>query len=64
MNDELWTAEEAAAEVGVKPGTIHAWVHRGYLTPQRKRGGAHLFRLEDVFAAEAGRKRKHRRKVA
>ncbi|MEV7969017.1 helix-turn-helix domain-containing protein [Sphaerisporangium sp. NPDC088356] len=61
--EELFTAEEAAEEVGMSPATIHTWTARGFLTPAGKRGRFNVYRLADVFAAERGRKRKHRRKV-
>lgn len=59
---DLYTAEEAAEEVGVSVGTIHVWRHRGFLEPSGKRGRFLLYRLADVFRAEASRKREHRRK--
>ncbi|MEC3996420.1 hypothetical protein VSR01_24070 [Actinacidiphila sp. DG2A-62] len=42
----------AAREVGVAPATLRTWVRLGYLTAAGKVGRAHVFRLEDVFAAE------------
>lgn len=42
----------AAREVGVAPATLRKWVHLGYLAAAGKVGRAHVFRLEDVFAAE------------
>lgn len=46
----------AAREAGVAPATIRKWVQLGRLAAAGKAGRAHLFRLEDVFAAErAGR---------
>lgn len=62
MSDIEVTAEEAAEQVGVAQATIYVWVRRGYLAPVRKRGRYKLFRLADVFAAEATRKHKHRRR--
>lgn len=61
-NEQLYTAAEAAAEVGVKATTIYTWVRRGYLTHAGSRGHHKLFRLADVFAAEANRKRQHRQR--
>jgi excisionase family DNA binding protein len=63
-NETLFTAEEAAAQVGVDKATIYTWTARGYLAPVpgRKRGRANLFKLEDVFTCEKTRKRKHRRR--
>ncbi len=60
--EELFTAEEAAAQVGVRPATIYTWTARGFLRPVGKRGRFNLFRLSDVFACEATRKHKHRRR--
>lgn len=60
-NEELYTAEEVAAQVGVKPATIYTWTARGFLRPVGKRGRYNLYRLADVFICEATRKRKHRR---
>lgn len=63
LDEELFTAEEAAVEVNVKPSTIYVWVHRGHLTPVGTRGKHHLFRLSDVFKAESTRDRKRRKKA-
>jgi excisionase family DNA binding protein len=63
-SDILVTAEEAAEEVGVKPATIYSWVNRGHLEHAEQRGHLKLFRLADVFAAEATRRRQHRRKTS
>ncbi|MGW4476830.1 helix-turn-helix domain-containing protein [Nonomuraea sp. NPDC004354] len=60
--DGLWTAAEAAAEVGVERDTIYTWVRRGVLAPAGQRGREKLFDLAEVFACEASRKHKHRRK--
>lgn len=62
MGQDLWTLDQAAAEVGVSPATLHTWHARGYLNYAGKRGKSALVHLEDVFAAEAARKREHRRK--
>jgi hypothetical protein len=48
----LVPAELAAREVGVATATIRKWVQLGYLVASGKAGRAHVFRLEDVFAAE------------
>lgn len=48
----LLTAVLAAAEVGVAPATIRKWVQLEHLRPAGRQGRAHLFRIEDVFAAE------------
>jgi predicted site-specific integrase-resolvase len=66
MAEPLFTAEEAAAEVGMERDTIYTWVARGYLSPVpgRKRGRFKLYRLDDVFECEKSRQREHRRKSA
>jgi len=61
-NEDLFTAEEAAAEVGIDASTIYTWVRRGYLGYAGRRGRNKLVRLSDVFRAESDRKAKHRRK--
>lgn len=61
-DDYLWTAAEAAAEVGVDRDTIYTWVRRGVLKHAGRRGRTKLFRLDDVFQCEATRQHKHRRK--
>jgi transposase-like protein len=48
----LVPAALAAREVGVAQSTLRKWVHLGWLVAAGKRGRAHVFRLEDVFAAE------------
>jgi excisionase family DNA binding protein len=60
--DKLFTADQAAAEVGVERQTIYTWTSRGYLTHAAKQGRTKLFRLEDVFAAEKQRDHKRRRR--
>lgn len=40
------------------PATIRKWVQLGHLSPAGRRGRAHTFRLEDVFAAERAARRK------
>lgn len=62
--EDLFTAEEAADQVGVKRQTIYTWVNRGYLKPAGQRGRHKLFRLEDVFRAEATRDRRKRQNSA
>ncbi|EGJ76192.1 hypothetical protein STTU_3404 [Streptomyces sp. Tu6071] len=45
------------------PATIRKWVQLGHLSPADQRGRTHLYRLEDVFAAERaarGRRRSAR----
>lgn len=58
---DLYTAAEAAEEVGVARATIYSWVARGHLKHTARRGHLKLFKLADVFACEATRNRKHRR---
>ncbi|MBB5940083.1 hypothetical protein [Streptomyces zagrosensis] len=48
----LVTGVIAANEAGVVPATIRKWVQLGRLTAAGRLGTKHLFRLEDVFAAE------------
>ena len=62
FDELLLTAEEAAAEVNVKPSTIYVWVHRGHLAPAGTKGKHKLFRLADVFRAESARDRKRRKR--
>ncbi|MFE3476170.1 hypothetical protein AAGT00_22850 [Streptomyces cavourensis] len=54
----LVTGALAAHEAGVAPATIRKWVQLGHLSPAGRRGRAHTFRLEDVFAAERAARRK------
>lgn len=58
----LFTAEEAAAEVGIETQTIYTWVSRGCLKPETKRGRHNLYLLADVFEAEKTRQHKHRKR--
>ncbi|NEA40892.1 hypothetical protein G3I42_16755 [Streptomyces sp. SID11385] len=48
----LVTGALAAREAGVVPATIRKWVQLGHLSPAGHQGRSHLYRLEDVFAAE------------
>ncbi|GGO52894.1 MULTISPECIES: MerR family transcriptional regulator [Streptomyces] len=48
----LVTGELAAAEVQVAPATVRKWVQLGHLVAAGRQGRRHLYRLEDVFAAE------------
>ncbi|MFC8518303.1 hypothetical protein [Streptomyces sp. NPDC057257] len=48
----LVTGATAAKEAGVAPATVRKWVQLGRLTAAGRQGRTHLFRLEDVFAAE------------
>lgn len=61
FHENLFTAEEAAEQVGVAVATIYVWVHRGHLAPVGTRGKHRLFRLADVFRAESTRDRKRRK---
>ncbi|GAA4905217.1 helix-turn-helix domain-containing protein [Streptomyces coeruleoprunus] len=56
----LVTGALAAREVEVAPATIRKWVQQGHLEPAGRQGRTHLFRLEDVFAAERATRRKPR----
>lgn len=53
----LVTGALAAREVDVTPATIRKWVQQGHLSPAGRQGRTHLFRLEDVFAAERATRR-------
>jgi predicted site-specific integrase-resolvase len=48
----LVTGPIAATEAGVATATIRKWVQLGHLTAAARQGKKHLYRLEDVFAAE------------
>ncbi|GAA3769514.1 hypothetical protein ACFS5L_36410 [Streptomyces phyllanthi] len=48
----LVTGAAAAAEAGVAPATVRKWVQLGRLQAAGRQGRTHLYRLEDVFAAE------------
>lgn len=59
----MLTAAEAAAQLGVKPGTLYAYVSRGWLRSYRRRVGRQaLYRRDDILAlrdlatAERGRR--------
>lgn len=63
MTDEdLFTAAEIAAEVGVEVATVYTWTHRGFLKPAGKRGRWNLYRLSDAFEAEKTRDRTRRKR--
>ncbi|MEV7285458.1 hypothetical protein AB0O01_12965 [Streptomyces sp. NPDC093252] len=47
----------AAREAGVAPATLRKWVQLGRLAAAGRVGRAHLYRLEDVFAAERATRR-------
>lgn len=64
MNLQLYTAEDAAEEVGVKTTTIYTWVRRGILRHAAQQGRMKLFRLDDVFEAEKTRDHKRRKRSA
>ncbi|MEU4653085.1 MerR family transcriptional regulator [Streptomyces sp. NPDC023723] len=53
----LVTGALAAQETGVVPATIRKWVQLGHLNPAGRQGRTHLYRLEDVFAAERATRR-------
>ncbi|MEV0442669.1 helix-turn-helix domain-containing protein [Streptomyces spectabilis] len=54
----LITGELAAAEVSVSAATIRKWVQLGHLAAAGRQGRRHLYRLEDVFAAERTARRR------
>ncbi|MEU9332009.1 hypothetical protein AB0D49_02465 [Streptomyces sp. NPDC048290] len=54
----LLPAPLAAREAGVAPATLRKWVQLGRLTAVGRAGRAHLYRLEDVFAAERAARRR------
>ncbi|WP_299533023.1 hypothetical protein [uncultured Streptomyces sp.] len=60
----LVTSALAAQEAGVVPATIRKWVQLGHLRPSGQQGRAHLYRLEDVFAAERAARRVPRGRAA
>ena len=45
----LWTLAEAAAFLGIGPGTLYAWVRMGRV-PYLRQGDLVLLRIEDVEA--------------
>jgi PTS system nitrogen regulatory IIA component len=47
--DRLLTVKEAAAILGVRPGTVYLWAERGEL-PSYKIGSLRRFRLADLEA--------------
>ncbi|MFI6334721.1 hypothetical protein [Streptomyces sp. NPDC050535] len=57
----LVTGAAAAAEAGVVPATVRKWVQLGHLAAAGRQGRTHLFRLEDVFAAERATRVRGRR---
>ncbi|MEV0260892.1 hypothetical protein AB0I49_06030 [Streptomyces sp. NPDC050617] len=59
----LVTTAMAAEEAAVVPDTIRKWVQLKHLAPAGRRGRSHLFRLEDVFAAERATRRAHERRA-
>lgn len=59
----LVTGALAAQEAGVVPATIRKWVQLGHLRPSGQQGRGHLYRLEDVFAAERATRRAPRRRA-
>ena len=64
--DELFTADEAAAELNLTKWAVYNYVRRGALrpVPGAKRGHSNLFRLEDVFNAEKTRDHTRRKRAS
>jgi len=61
--DAVWSTAEAAEAVGVEPGVIRIWAHRGHL--KRINGsGRPLYRAMDVLAAEKATRERARRAYA
>lgn len=63
---ELMTAREVAELVGVRPVTIRAWRHRGYITPRAmgEHGGRFWYDVEEVVACARDRLRSAERRMA
>lgn len=59
MTADLYTAAEAADEVGVSVSTVYSWVRRKHLAHAGKRGRSKLFRLSDVFECEKTRRQRN-----
>jgi hypothetical protein len=60
----IWTTGEAAQAVGVDPGVIRIWAHRGHIT-RINRSGRPRYKALDVLRAEAAtRQRAHRTHAA
>jgi predicted site-specific integrase-resolvase len=60
----LWTTAEAAEAVGVDPGVIRIWAHRGHLKRANGRQGRPKYRAIDVLTAEKATREKARRSYA
>lgn len=59
----MWTTAEAAEAVGVDPGVIRIWAHRGHLK-RVNRSGRPIYRAMDVLRAEAATRAKAGRTYA
>jgi DNA-binding transcriptional MerR regulator len=55
----LLPAELAALAVGVKPGTLRVWRHRGHLKPAGGTERRPLYALEDLHAAKRAASGRH-----
>lgn len=60
----LWSTAEAAEAVGVEPGVIRIWAHRGHLKRANGRQGRPLYRAIDVMNAEKATRERARRSYA
>jgi excisionase family DNA binding protein len=57
-SEELMTAAELAARLGVKPGTIHGWHRKGKIPARRLSHKVLRFNLAEVLAALESAERK------
>lgn len=57
LTTTMWTTAEAAAAVGVDPGVIRIWAHRGHLKRVNCTGRP-IYRAIDVIRAEAATREK------
>lgn len=61
--EPLLTAKEGAEHLGVTPGAIRLWVHRGHLSAAGRApgGGPAYYRLSDLARAERHTRERARR---